>query len=354
VATIGRGALTREEAVEFTPSYSHALEHVHRSSVQMFPVAPGANGQRPVRPACLVCWTPAAVPRGHLQAPSLGIVNARRVPIRASAPSPRCTSPTPDSDVPFRCVGKRGPADSELDIAADEFSSPAPRLLAFERTTECSGQRAGQRRCPFLELRMISLKSFDESVGRTVHIGRLWFQKRERKVDLIRTRCNCAPAPFRLASGRTLHRRVALDASPSPPLHREVRHALGETNEVTSIFASPVSDSASMSSTFRSVGTNCGSVCRPSRATTSCIGMLHLASQMALHSLRRQLPFCCTMGCSTAAVCRQARAYRFDVTCVAKSLGTIQEPGAVPSFNRTCRICREPGTARRGAMSAML
>ena len=50
---------------------------------------------------------------------------------------------------------------------------------------------------------------------------------------------------------------------------RNLARAFGETNDVASILAIPVSESRSMSSIFRSVGTNCGSICRPSRATTS-------------------------------------------------------------------------------------
>src|SRR3954469_19205132 len=45
--------------------------------------------------------------------------------------------------------------------------------------------------------------------------------------------------------------------------------AFGETNEVTSIFATPVSESASISSILRSVGTKPGSIWKPSRVTTS-------------------------------------------------------------------------------------
>src|SRR5258706_4293145 len=44
----------------------------------------------------------------------------------------------------------------------------------------------------------------------------------------------------------------------------------GETKEVPSILASPVRDSASMSSIFSPVATNCGSLWKPSRVTTSC------------------------------------------------------------------------------------
>ncbi|MCY1242072.1 hypothetical protein D9M72_550120 [compost metagenome] len=45
--------------------------------------------------------------------------------------------------------------------------------------------------------------------------------------------------------------------------------ALGDTNEVISIRASPVSDNRSISAIFSSVGTNSGSIWKPSRTDTS-------------------------------------------------------------------------------------
>src|SRR6266705_6290228 len=68
-------------------------------------------------------------------------------------------------------VGKGDAADSELDIAADEFHHPPWRLLAFERTTECSGQRAGHGDASSLELAHDFTESFEWSVGRTAHVG---------------------------------------------------------------------------------------------------------------------------------------------------------------------------------------
>ena len=58
-------------------------------------------------------------------------------------------------------VGKRDAADSELDIAADEFHHPPRGLLAFERTTECSGQRAGHGDASSLELARDFTESFE-------------------------------------------------------------------------------------------------------------------------------------------------------------------------------------------------
>ena len=49
--------------------------------------------------------------------------------------------------------------------------------------------------------------------------------------------------------------------------------ALGEVNEVTSIFARPVAESALTSAILSSVGTNTASICRPSRMPTSCMWM---------------------------------------------------------------------------------
>ena len=46
--------------------------------------------------------------------------------------------------------------------------------------------------------------------------------------------------------------------------------AVDEVNEVTSILATPVADSALHSAILSAVGTNAASICRPSRRPTSC------------------------------------------------------------------------------------
>ena len=49
--------------------------------------------------------------------------------------------------------------------------------------------------------------------------------------------------------------------------------AVGEVNEVTSIFAKPVADSAFTRAILSSVGTKTASICSPSRMPTSCMWM---------------------------------------------------------------------------------
>ncbi len=64
--------------------------------------------------------------------------------------------------------------------------------------------------------------------------------------------------------GTRAMRRITSSASAS------IGIAFGEVNEVTSIFASPVRDSASTKATLSSVETKVASACRPSRIATSC------------------------------------------------------------------------------------
>src|ERR1700675_4343328 len=61
--------------------------------------------------------------------------------------------------------------------------------------------------------------------------------------------------------------------------------ALGETKDVASILARPVADSRSISSILRSVGTQSGSICKPSRATTSWMKMRSMVLLRLFHQL---------------------------------------------------------------------
>ena len=103
-------------------------------------------------------------------------------------------------------------------------------------------------------------------------MARLWLSETDTTITISSTfAASARSAPRGFATSATyftfgLRRIPAITASASA----SAGTAFGETNEVTSILWRPVSDSASMTAIFCSVGMKRGSIWKPSRVTTSC------------------------------------------------------------------------------------
>ena len=118
---------------------------------------------------------------------------------------------------------------------------------------------------------MISAKPANDSSVERRTFARLWLSDTEITITISSTfAASARSAPRGLATRATyftfgLRLIPAITASASA----SAGTALGETNDVTSILWRPLSDSASTTAIFCSVGMNRGSIWNPSRVTTS-------------------------------------------------------------------------------------
>src|SRR5262245_7716207 len=102
-------------------------------------------------------------------------------------------------------------------------------------------------------------------------LARLWLSLAEHTVWITSTPASTArTAPLSLGTSAAYTvpgRRLICAITASASFRAGI--ALGETNDVTSIFGSPVAESRSTTSTLRSVGIQSGSIWNPSRVPTS-------------------------------------------------------------------------------------